>query len=276
LAVMSSIETQVVLPSSSSQESCGGFPKASISDANQGNGGRTIASSVLEIDVHDSQKNLLDAKEAYHREGGNKAMITVGEQLICSGLGFSALQDCDIDIEGNSGSTVPGENGLTGRSDFHLEPKLENCDSVVTFESYNKLPGDSSSLFGALSLQEVSSTNEQFLKKNEESSQLERLERDTAPEEWSLFYKDPQGETQGPFLGVDIISWFDQGFFGTDLLVCLSDAPDGTAFQELGDLMPHLKLKSLTNSDGNLVSDAVSSIPEPSHQSLHDLVSRDK
>ncbi|KAI3983435.1 hypothetical protein MKX01_038855 [Papaver californicum] len=289
IAVMSSTGSQQgVLPTANSQESHGCFPNASIGDANQGIGGRIIASPASKIDVHDSQKNLLDAKEAYLSEGVNKAIITVGEQHISSGLASSTLKDYDIGIEGNSGSSVlvddlkAGENGLTGHFDFVLEPKHENIDSIATSESYNKLSSDSSSLFKALSLQEVSSTNEHFLKNSEESNQLER---DTPPEEWSLFYKDPQGETQGPFLGVDIISWFDQGFFGTDLLVCLSDAPDGTVFQELGDLMPHLKLKSLSNSDGNHVSkldnlsDALSSIPEPSHpdtQNLHDVVSRDK
>ncbi|KAL9271097.1 ESSENTIAL FOR POTEXVIRUS ACCUMULATION 1-like protein [Drosera capensis] len=62
------------------------------------------------------------------------------------------------------------------------------------------------------------------------------------PEELTLYYCDPQGEIQGPFLGVDIISWFEQGFFGTDLPVCLADAPEGKPFQELGDLMPYLRV----------------------------------
>ncbi|XP_074563327.1 uncharacterized protein LOC141819958 isoform X5 [Curcuma longa] len=64
-----------------------------------------------------------------------------------------------------------------------------------------------------------------------------------SPEELSLYYRDPQGDIQGPFLGFDIISWFEQGFFGTDLPVCLSDAPEGTPFQPLGEVMPHLKLE---------------------------------
>uniref|UniRef100_A0A7N0UVF5 GYF domain-containing protein n=1 Tax=Kalanchoe fedtschenkoi TaxID=63787 RepID=A0A7N0UVF5_KALFE len=62
------------------------------------------------------------------------------------------------------------------------------------------------------------------------------------PEELSLLYCDPQGEIQGPFLGIDIISWFEQGFFGIDLPVRLADAPEGTAFLQLGDVMPHLKV----------------------------------
>ncbi|XP_078432958.1 uncharacterized protein LOC144704415 isoform X2 [Wolffia australiana] len=64
------------------------------------------------------------------------------------------------------------------------------------------------------------------------------------PEEMSFLYQDPQGDVQGPFLGVDIISWFDQGFFGTDLPVRLSDAPEGTPFKALGEVMPALKLRA--------------------------------
>lgn len=82
-----------------------------------------------------------------------------------------------------------------------------------------------------------------------------------ALEDLSLCYLDPQGVVQGPFLGIDIISWLELGFFGTDLPVRLSDAPEGSPFQELGHFMPHLIAKSgsvsgsdhITKSD---VSDA--------------------
>lgn len=67
------------------------------------------------------------------------------------------------------------------------------------------------------------------------------MEKDVPPEDLCLCYLDPQGAIQGPFLGVDIISWFEQGFFGTDLPVRLADAPEGTPFQDLGEMMPHLK-----------------------------------
>ena len=57
----------------------------------------------------------------------------------------------------------------------------------------------------------------------------------------------------GPFLGIDIILWFEQGFFGMDLPVRLSDAPEGSPFHELGDIMPHLKVKSGLGSGSNRV-----------------------
>jgi PERQ amino acid-rich with GYF domain-containing protein len=85
----------------------------------------------------------------------------------------------------------------------------------TTFEIGSQLPGDSSSLFDFI----------------------------IPLEELSLCYLDPQGAIQGPYLGIDIIAWFEQGYFGTDLPVCLSDAPSGLPFFELGDIMPHLKFK---------------------------------
>lgn len=120
-------------------------------------------------------------------------------------------------------------------------PKTEDVASAAVFDVHAKLPDDSNSLFDLPTPQDIPS-NEQYVKNGE---------RATPPEELSLFYQDPQGEMQGPFLGVDIISWFEQGFFGTDLPVCLSDAPEGTPFQELGDVMPHLKHKDRTASGIN-------------------------
>jgi hypothetical protein len=62
-----------------------------------------------------------------------------------------------------------------------------------------------------------------------------------SPEDLCLLYTDPQGEIQGPFLGVDIIGWFEAGFFGLELPVRLMDAPEGTPFVPLENIMPHLK-----------------------------------
>ncbi|GMI91248.1 Essential for poteXvirus Accumulation 1 [Hibiscus trionum] len=65
-----------------------------------------------------------------------------------------------------------------------------------------------------------------------------------APEDHLLYYKDPQGEIQGPFSGVDIIGWFEAGFFGIDLEVRLASAPKDSPFSLLGDVMPHLRAKA--------------------------------
>lgn len=63
------------------------------------------------------------------------------------------------------------------------------------------------------------------------------------PESLSLFYKDPQGQIQGPFSGADIIGWFEAGYFGIDLLVRVVNAPPDIPFLMLGDVMPHLRAK---------------------------------
>ncbi|KAJ0815296.1 putative GYF domain-containing protein [Helianthus annuus] len=73
-----------------------------------------------------------------------------------------------------------------------------------------------------------------------ENNMNQHVTTNILPEELSLYYRDPQGEIQGPFLGVDIISWFEQGFFGADLPVRVADAPDGAPFLELGVVMPYL------------------------------------
>ncbi|KAJ9708972.1 hypothetical protein PVL29_000792 [Vitis rotundifolia] len=49
--------------------------------------------------------------------------------------------------------------------------------------------------------------------------------------------KDPAGKNHGPFLGVGIISGFKQGFFGMNLLVRLSVAPEGMPFHDLDEEM---------------------------------------
>ncbi|KAK8623345.1 hypothetical protein V6N13_118231 [Hibiscus sabdariffa] len=65
-----------------------------------------------------------------------------------------------------------------------------------------------------------------------------------APEDLILHYKDPQGEIQGPFSGIDIIGWFEAGYFGIDLEVRLASAQKDSPFSLLGDLMPHLRAKA--------------------------------
>ena len=65
----------------------------------------------------------------------------------------------------------------------------------------------------------INPSSEQYWTRNMQDNISEQLTSGIMPEQLSLYYRDPQGEIQGPFLGVDIISWFDQGFFGADLPV---------------------------------------------------------
>eukprot|EP00258_Populus_trichocarpa_P030345 XP_024446364.1 uncharacterized protein LOC18095252 isoform X1 [Populus trichocarpa] len=142
---------------------------------------------------------------------------------------------------------------------FQNNLKLEDIEPATSFEMDNQLPDDSSSLFDFSSAQKNPSSHQFSLNSN---SELHQFRGAITPEELSLCYLDPQGAIQGPYLGIDIIAWFEQGYFGTDLPVRLSDAPDGSPFHELGDIMPHLKLKpgcaSTTSPSAKLqLSDAV-------------------
>ncbi|CAL9767047.1 unnamed protein product [Musa acuminata subsp. burmannicoides] len=65
-----------------------------------------------------------------------------------------------------------------------------------------------------------------------------------SPEDLSLYYKDPQGQIQGPFSGSDLIGWFEAGYFGIDLQVRLVGSPADAPFSSLGDVMPHLRMKA--------------------------------
>ncbi|KAL6637968.1 hypothetical protein ACP70R_025540 [Stipagrostis hirtigluma subsp. patula] len=89
----------------------------------------------------------------------------------------------------------------------------------------------------------------------------------THPENLSLYYKDPQGRIQGPFPGSDIIGWFEDGFFGIDLLVRVASAPPDAPFLLLGDVMPHLRAKARPPPGFNTVKQ--SSMPEPSIGSVY-------
>ncbi|KAH6798476.1 GYF domain-containing protein [Perilla frutescens var. frutescens] len=136
-------------------------------------------------------------------------------------------------------------------------PLFDSVQSASPFDVNNKVHESNSML--------PINTPEQFwdggLHKSGSRANEYQLDRGIPPEELSLYYQDPQGEIQGPFLGVDIISWFEQGFFGADLPVRLEDAPDDSPFQELGDVMPHLKFGqeygSGTDLNSNLEKSAV-------------------
>nr|DAD30492.1 TPA_asm: hypothetical protein HUJ06_009343 [Nelumbo nucifera] len=253
--VSSTDSKQEILPSISNAETNDFFSKAVIDDAYQSN-----ETGAFDNCASQSQMNILDGRDIYLKNGGHDILGTTAG--IESDDSFSLVSKsnscCRIEEVGGGCHEAVLKNGENWQSEDsavlkHL--KFDDIQSSASFDISTKLPDDASSLFDLSSLQQASSGNEQHVKSNGEAN---LLERGIPPEELSLYYRDPQGEIQGPFLGVDIISWFEQGFFGTDLPVCLSDAPEGTPFQELGEIMPHLK-----STDG-LVSSAPITKPDPS------------
>lgn len=132
------------------------------------------------------------------------------------------------------------DDGRVGHPDFLKNAELEEASPTVSLDAGAKLPDDSNSLFDTSIVHKIPNSNELFQSIDVE---VKPVNQGTSPEELSLLYRDPVGEIQGPFLGADIIKWFEEGFYGMDLPVCLSGAPEGSPFQPLGEVMPHLKPK---------------------------------
>ena len=195
-----------------------------------------------------------------------------------SGKGLAHKEDDKIassSLPSNSDGiipTVPKSNGICsaigiGSSHHNIcenwqmdfassgHPQFDGNESTSSFDIKLNLPGASSSLFHVAFEQNQSSDGRLM----ESSSEAKSLGGGTSHEEFTLFYIDPQGNTQGPFLVADIIMWFEQGFFGLELPVRLGDSPEGTPFQELGDIMPQLKAK-----DGYASIVSLNSKPEKS------------
>ncbi|CAL1413604.1 unnamed protein product [Linum trigynum] len=193
--------------------------------------------------------------------------------------------------------TLRDENGINTASSFELKNHVNVHQHNEFVEDRQPiLPDDPKSLFSLPS-------SEKNLGSNGEQSSIPL-------EELYFCYIDPHGNTQGPFLGADIIMWFEEGYFGTDLPVRLADAVEGTPFQNLGEVLPQLQYKepysqsfmeqqpsdmangiseaslstmenegqSLTESTRTRISDTDNSSkqPPPDEQSFHDLSVQDE
>lgn len=158
--------------------------------------------------------------------------INVSNALVSDGAIGGSINDVD--------ELKPFDNQRVADLKMQIHPKVENYESSMQFGVGSELPEDSSSLFDFPSVQSPGH-NQINIKGNSEAHSLESV---IPPEDLSLCYLDPQGVIQGPYLGIDIITWFEQGYFGTDLPVKLADAPDGLPFLELGEVMPHLRMNS--------------------------------
>lgn len=150
-------------------------------------------------------------------------------------------------------------------SDAWLNSHLANTHSLPPLNSCAEPSDKFASLYEDPFFQNIANVNEHQQKSN---SDLKIFEQGTPLEELTLFYQDPQGEIQGPFLGADIISWFEQGFFGIDLPVCLSDAPVGSPFQQLGEIMPNLKLNTQSAPVMNPIAASEPSILDKSNSDI--------
>ncbi|KAG2318861.1 hypothetical protein Bca4012_054936 [Brassica carinata] len=191
-------------------------------------------------------------------------------------------------ITGNEALTSPGEESLAKKSLGETKvdgglPGVVSGDSVSMHNSNSGLLGShNGGLWGASESDQVShgspegrSVFDKFSdageplveqdytgKLQQPDIEVNHSEGTLPPEEFMFSYIDPQGVIQGPFIGSDIISWFEQGFFGTDLQVRLANAPEGTPFQDLGSVMSYLKAESMHAQ----INDQISELEETSRK----------
>ncbi|CAL4945821.1 unnamed protein product [Urochloa decumbens] len=152
-------------------------------------------------------------------------------RTLSSGAGTSPPKRSVEEIAGSNQYGVAGiQEGL----------KTDEAKSSADPDLSAKLPDDSNTLFDVPPFEHHSEPPTTY-----QSSDLEIKGGGHAsyPEELTLYYLDPQGGVQGPFLGADIISWYEDGYFGLELPVRLSQAPDDVPFRPLVEIMPHLGQK---------------------------------
>lgn len=187
------------------------------------------------LSLHDSRVETFVSKTSSHEVGFEKLKEETSEYPSVGEITRSDVRHPRLESESRKGLDNVTKN-LSSRT--KLIEETPGGDLHLTPERIS-LPVDASRFFDDKVFDECDLEEEQLKKKVTSLG-----EQGLSPEELTLFYKDPQGEIQGPFLGIDIISWFEQGFFGTDLLVCFADASEGTPFQALGEVMPHLRQKN--------------------------------
>jgi PERQ amino acid-rich with GYF domain-containing protein len=151
---------------------------------------------------------LISEKDAFYDEG-----------MLSSGVGTSPPKDF------KEGSTRENQSGILNTQEGF---KIAGVRSNSHHDLSTKLPDDSNTLFDAPMPHQ---SNDVDIMASGQAS---------CPEELMLYYLDPQGGVQGPFLGADIISWYEDGYFGLELPVRLSQVPDDAPFCPLVEVMPHL------------------------------------
>ncbi|KAK8687173.1 hypothetical protein V6N13_086004 [Hibiscus sabdariffa] len=223
--------------------------------------GKTTSSGVLYNSFEDTsegkQSSLVNRED--NGDSGEKAAVNnnylgkhvetymTGSQIIATkemnisngGLRCASPSDIDVthafvldkEIGGsiNDADDIESfDNGQVTDLKMQIHTTLEDNESSIQSGVGGKLPADSSSLFDFSSILPPLVPNQINIKGNNEAHSMASV---IPPEDLSLCYLDPQ-----------------------DLPVRLADALDGSPFQELGEVMPHLRMNSGSASIGNAVT----------------------
>ncbi|CAN6824002.1 unnamed protein product, partial [Brassica oleracea] len=197
-------------------------------------------------------KGRITGSEA-HTSPGDESLAekSLGETKVDGGLLGVVSGDSGSMHNSNSGLLGSHGGGLWGASE---SDKVSHGSPEAVRSAFTK----SSMLDAGEPLVEQGYTG----KLQQPDIEVNHSEGTLPPEEFMFSYIDPQGVIQGPFIGSDIISWFEQGFFGIDLQVRLATAPEGTPFQDLGSVMSYLKTESMQAH----INDQISELEETSRK----------
>ncbi|XP_047975783.1 protein ESSENTIAL FOR POTEXVIRUS ACCUMULATION 1-like isoform X2 [Salvia hispanica] len=178
---------------------------------------------------HDDSEGLSDERQVYSRSNA-KVEAMQDYQTSDHKLNAEVLKE-NRSILGSRESSAPGHDGSWRSSSFNSALENSSTDTLNTRKGPQFQMGDH-----PMTRRQTSAV----LDREIEACKLSQI----PPEDLVLIYKDPQGEIQGPFSGSDIITWFEAGYFGIELLVRLASAPADSPFTSLGDVMPHLRAKA--------------------------------
>ncbi|XP_056847646.1 uncharacterized protein LOC108821771 [Raphanus sativus] len=190
-----------------------------------------------------------DVDEEESLKGIWKGRITGGEAPTSPGE-ESLAEKSETKVDGGLLGVVSGDSGSMHNSNSGLLGS-HNGGLWGASESDQVSHGSPEAVRSALTKSSVLDAGEPLVEQDytgklqQPDIEVNHSEGTLPPEEFMFSYIDPQGVIQGPFIGSDIISWFEQGFFGTDLQVRLANAPEGTPFQDLGSVMSYLKMESM-------------------------------
>ncbi|CAH8299282.1 unnamed protein product [Eruca vesicaria subsp. sativa] len=213
-----------------------------------------------------------DTEEEASLNGIWKGRITSSEAHTAEeSLGENSLAETKVDgallgvVDGDNGSILGSNSGLLGsHNGVPCGTSNVSRPSSVASESYQVSHGSPEAVKSAFTKTSmldasgplVTSFEQDYTGKLQQPDIEVNQSEGAMPSEELLFsYIDPQGVIQGPFIGSDILSWFEQGFFGTDLQVRLASAPEGTPFQDLGSVMSYLKTESIQAHINDLMTE---------------------
>uniref|UniRef100_A0A8C1GY42 GRB10 interacting GYF protein 1a n=1 Tax=Cyprinus carpio carpio TaxID=630221 RepID=A0A8C1GY42_CYPCA len=168
-----------------------------------------------------------EEEDSAYQEKKNDSGTDDASLVYC--LFFVVLSEAMLDLSPSASSSLPSSPPSSSSAATDLPPPGGDIEDD---EGMKHLQQEAEKMVAALqdtSLEEECFT--QTLQEGRNTASALPLSHDSAMK-W--FYKDPQGEIQGPFSTVEMCEWFQAGYFAMNLLV-KRGCDEG--FQPLGDVI---------------------------------------